>query len=131
MLIPQKVFSHLLIAAFAFGSVACPCPAQAGSEAGPHHHHQSQTQSPAATDNAGCEHSECVTDCSHISAESPQQDANLPCNGKSQLDDSDLIDPETIAWLDRTRSGAWIDPPPPHLLLSHDTPVRRFDILLD
>lgn len=129
MLIPQKVFAHLLVAAFAFGSVVCPCPAQADSEAGPHDHHQTRTQSPTATDDVGCRHLECVTDC--ISAGSSQQDANLPCNGKLQLDDSDAIESETIAWLHRTRSAAWIYPPPLHLLLSHDTPVRRFDILLD
>ncbi|MGH8165750.1 MAG: hypothetical protein ACREQ1_00835, partial [Woeseiaceae bacterium] len=82
MLVAQKLFAHLLIAAFAFGSMGCPCPVQAGSEAGSHAHHQSQTESPAATENVGCQHSECVTDCSRISADSSQQDANLPCNGK-------------------------------------------------
>lgn len=135
MSIPQKVFSHLLIAAFAFGSVACPCPVQAGSEAGPHDHHQSQsssqTQSPATADNVGCQHSECVTDCSTISADSTQQDANLPCNGKLQVDDPDANEAETIAWPHRTRLVAWTGPPPRRLWLSHDTPVRRFDRLLD
>jgi hypothetical protein len=131
MLIPQKVFSLLLIAAFAFGSIACPCPVQAGSEAESHDHHRSQTQSPSATDRVGCEHSECVTDCGRISADSSQQDANLPCNGKLQPDDSGAIEPEKIAWPHRPRLVHWTGPPPRRLWLSHDSPVRRFDRLLD
>lgn len=129
MLIPQKLFSYLLIAAFAFGAVACPCPAQADSEAGSHDHHQSQMQSPAATE--ACQHSECVTDCSRISADSSQQDAALPCNGKYQFDDFDAIESETIATSHPARSVACTGPPPLRLWLSHDTPVRRFDRLLD
>jgi hypothetical protein len=129
MLIPQKLFSHLLIAAFVFGSVTCPCPAQAVSEEGSHSHHQSQTKSPAATE--ACQHSDCLTDCNRISADSSRQDATLPCNGKYQFDDFDAIEPETIATSHPARSAASTGPPPPRLWLSHDTPVRRFDRLLD
>lgn len=132
MLIPQKVFAHLLIAVLAFGSIGCPCPAQANSEAGSHAHHQSQKESPAATDHAVCQHAECV----RISADSSAQDATLSCKGKFQFekfqfDDTDAIESETIASLNRTRSVAWTGPPLPRSWLSRDTPVSRFDRLLD
>ena len=130
MLVAQKLFAYLLIAAFTFGGVGCPCPVQAGSEGGSHAHHQGQTPSPAVTENVGCQHAECDTDCRRLSADSPQQGATLPCNGKYQFDDFDAIEPETIATSHPARSIAWTGPPP-GLWLSHDTPVRRFDRLLD
>lgn len=127
MLIPQKIFFQLLIAAVAFGGVACPCPALAASEAGSHVQHQGQTQSYGSSE--ACQHSECVSDCSFISADSSEQDA-MTCNGKYQFDDFDAIPPNFIAGY-QPRGPATRADPPPYLWVAHDTPVRRFDRLLD
>ena len=127
MLIPQKFLFQLLIAAVAFGSVTCPCPALAADEAGSHAPHQSQT--PPSTPSEACQHAECVSDCSLISADSTEQDA-MACNGKDQFDDFDAIPSGFSAAYRPERFAARTDPPP-YFRLAHDTPVRRFDRLLD
>jgi hypothetical protein len=127
MMITQKLLFQLLIAAVAFGAVTCPCPALAASEPQSHAEHQSQMQSPVPSE--ACQHSECVTDCSLIPVDSSEQDA-MPCKGKYQFDDFDAIPPEFIPvyqpvrFSDRTH-------PPPYQRMANDTPVHRFDRLLE
>lgn len=127
MLVPQKFLFQLLIAAVGFGSVTCPCPVAAASEMDSHDQHQSHPQSSVPSE--GSQHSECVTECSLVSADSSDQDA-IPCNGKYQIDDYEAVPSELNAPCQPDRFRAWIDPPT-HLRLVHDTPVRRFDRLLD
>jgi hypothetical protein len=127
MLVPQKFLVQLLIAAAAFGSVGCPCPALAASEVSSHAQHQSQTQPHAPSE--ACQHSECVSDCGLISAGSSEEDA-ITCNGKYGFDDFAAIPPEFIAAYQPERLAARANPPP-HVWVSRDTPVRRFDRLLD
>ena len=126
MLVPQKFLFQLLVAAVAFGGVACPCPTLAASEVETHAEHQSQSYSLAQS--VDCQHSECVTDCSFISADFSEQDA-MTCNGKYQFDDFDAIPPEFSAAYPTERFASWTGPPPP-LWVVHDTPVRRFDRLV-
>src|SRR5690606_37998696 len=107
MQIPQRFLFQLLVAAVAFGSVACPCPALASSEVETHAQHQSQSHPLAQS--VDCQHSECVTDCSLVSADSFEQDAT--CNGKYQFDDFDVIPPEFSAAYPSERFASWTGPP--------------------
>ena len=125
MLMPLKAFFQLIVATITFGSVACSCPVQAASEGGSDTEHHVHMQPSAAAE--ACQHSECVTECSRVSANSTREDA-MPC--KDKVDDSDALEPDFIATFHRARYARWTVPPP-HLWLAHDTPVRRFDRLLD
>lgn len=127
----RKLFSHVVVAVFAVGSVACPCPAKAASEAAPHAHHQGQQESSAEVADS-CDHSGCMTDCSRMSADASPQDASLLFRAKLQFDDWHAIPPDTTAWAARSSPlVTWTGPLPRRIWLSHDTPVRRFDRLLD
>jgi hypothetical protein len=127
MLVPQKILFQLLIAAIAFGSVACACPVLPAKEVDSHAQHQSQTQTPAPSE--ACHQSDCIIVCSLVPADFSDQDA-MPCNGKYPIDDLDGVPPESIAAHHPERFTARTDPPP-YLWVARDTPVRRFDRLLD
>lgn len=127
MQMSQNILFQVLISAVAFGNAACACPALAASEIDSHTQHQSQTQ--ASTPSESCQHSACVTNCILVSADSSDQDA-IPCNSKFQVDDLDAAPPEFIAAHQPERLAARTYPPP-YLWVARDTPVRRFDRLLN
>lgn len=126
MLLSQKMLFQVLISAVAFNNVACACPALA-SEMDSHAQHHSQTQS--STPSESCQHSACVTNCILVAADSSDEDA-IPCNSKYQADELDATPPEFIAAHQPDRFADRTDPPP-YLWVARDTPVRRFDRLLD
>jgi hypothetical protein len=128
----QKALAHLLMAVFTLGSVACPCPLQVSDGAGPHAHPGAHHQShPSANTANGCEHADCVKDCSRISPDSSARDnVAVTCKGEYHFDLT--IAPATIFSLSPVSQAGSLTHPPPHSSeLSHETPVARFDRLLN
>jgi hypothetical protein len=130
----RKVLAHLFVAVFTLGSIVCPCPPQASNAAGtqadqPHAHHQGQPDSSAIKAN-GCDHADCVTDCSRISADfSARDDAAVPCKGG--FHPAAIASATGFPSMSPPVPGTWAHPPPHSSELSHETPVARFDRLLD
>lgn len=130
---PRKALSHLLLAVLVVGGVGCPCPATAitGDEAPIHQeaHHDRAGELTAETD--GREHSQCQADCNYLDAEASRKDP-YSFAGKPPLDpDIEALEPETVAWPGVARAVTWTGLPPQSSRLPRETPVRRFDRLLD
>jgi hypothetical protein len=129
--------SILLVAVMALGTIVCPCEVQASvmvkdaveDVVEGHAHHQDQTDSAIDAD---CVHSDCETPCTMLSA--------TPRSGEGVValafQTPELDDPEYIAVFDIVPYlrplvvlSTW--PVRQNISFRTDTPVRRFDRLLD
>lgn len=130
----QQLLAKAIIATMAFGGVACLCPSAADAEVAPpeahgHHGHGAASQDDAQA--ADCGHEDCETGCERTSAVPP--DAAGSPSGKVlfQLDDVDMLPAGKFALAPPPdgfiRSGS----SPHHARLPQETPVQRFDRLLD
>jgi hypothetical protein len=128
MLRPRKAFSHLLVALLAIGGLNCPCPANATGEPVSHGNHESHHQPAADSDH--CDHGNCVSDCAGLAADHSRHDMAFPGTAGDRFDDFGAPQAETAAWPRRAAPAAWSGPPLP-IRAAFDTPVQRFDRLLD
>ena len=130
---PRKALSQLLLAVFAIGGLSCPCPATAmteGEAPSQHEAHRHGHAGAPAAETDG-EHAQCQDGCRHLSSE-PSWKESYSYLTKPPLDpDIEALEPETAAWSRIARALTWTGPPPPTSRLPHETPVRRFDRLLD
>ncbi|MCZ6709964.1 MAG: hypothetical protein O7B25_06360 [Gammaproteobacteria bacterium] len=125
----QKILSPLLVLMLGLGNLACPCAAMAADdEPGSHAHHQQQ---PAAPDESDCVHPGCLGDYDRISAIVPDARAVLLSASKITFDGLDAVKPKTIETPRPPLSVTSTGPPFRRLWRPADTPVRRYDTLLD
>ncbi len=121
--------SILLVMIMALGTIVCPCDVEASTPVADHAHHQDQTDSAIEAD---CAHSDCETPCTVLSA-TPRSGENVLALA---LQAPELDDPEYVAAFDIVpylRPGVVLSTWPFRQNISSkaDTPVRRFDRLLD
>lgn len=131
----QKAFSHLVLAVFAAGAAGCPCPATAvagiGAQAGHEHHFEMHAGSAPAAEKDSHRQAQCQADCAELIAESPARHDLFPTAEPSSDPESKGPEPESIFSTGATRSGTSIGPPSERVRVAQETPVRRFDLLLD
>lgn len=129
----QKFFSHLLLAVFAAGALGCPCPAAAVTGHEPkasHEHHLDVHHESTAAEKEDHSQAQCQADCDRVFAEAPRNGL-LPHTANPSFDpELKGPDPESIFSFGSTRSVTSIGPPSQIVRVSHETPVRRFDLLL-
>lgn len=132
---PRRALSQLLLAVFVIGGLSCPCPASAmtGHEAPSQHeaHRHGHAETPAADADDSREHTQCQDGCNHLSAEASWKKP-YSYLAKPPLDpDIEVLEPVNATWPGMARALTWTGPPPQTSRLPHETPVRRFDRLLD
>ena len=129
----RNTLSHLLLAVFAVGVLGCPCPAAAitghDADTGHEHHADVRSGSPAA-DEDGHGQAQCKADCDRVFADSPRKE-QFSWADKPPLDPEwEALEPENMAWSNAALPVSWTAPPS-RRSLAQETPVRRFDRLLD
>src|SRR5688572_15079472 len=129
MLCPRKAFSHVLVALLAIGGLNCPCPADASGESVSHGNHESHHE-PATAGTDHCDHGKCVSDCAGLAADHSRHDTAFPGTAGDRFDDVEALEAEIASWPGRLAPVTWTGPPVP-IRATSDTPVRRFDRLLD
>lgn len=121
------------------GGMSCLCPAEAAANAPAaavdadhlHAHGIHGAGGPGDTDTAGCGHEGCGPDCSRVSATAAKAKATIPGKETPSADDPGMPPmapalPASISAPIRQSAS-----PPRQALLHTDSPVRRFDRLLD
>lgn len=129
----QKSFSHLVLAVFAAGALGCPCPAAAVTGQEPkasHEHHLDVHHGSPAAEKDDHRQAQCQADCDRVFAEAPRNSLLPPTVNPSSDPELKGPEPESILSFGSTRSVTSIGPPPQIVRVSHETPVRRFDLLL-
>jgi hypothetical protein len=131
----QKAFSHLVLAVFAAGALGCPCPAAAvtghGPQADHEHHFEVHSGSAPAAEKDSYRQAQCQADCDQLVAESSGRHDLFPTAKPSLDPELKGPEPESIFSSGTTRSVTSIGPPAQSVRVAHETPVRRFDLLLD
>lgn len=122
----------MLLAVFAVGALACPCPAAAvtGHDAHTGHEHHGDVHSESPADEDGHRQAQCKADCDRVVADSPRKEL-FPCAEKPSFDPEwEALEPDSMAWSSGAQPVSWTGPPSQRSL-AHETPVSRFDRLLD
>lgn len=133
----KYLLAHTVIATIAVGSIACLCPADAAGMAAPaathaRHAHAPDTGSGAeAPASADCVHEACGSDCAQVAAPSAKVSPTVSGKSPAQPDDIEFLVPVMAGWPPAADPPRLTRAPPGPLWLSHDSPVRRFDRLLD
>jgi hypothetical protein len=140
----RQLAVHTVIAAMAFGGIACLCTAEAAgappaSKTQSQHHHAQQQNSQnhhgytstSVPECGDCGHSDCGPDCDRVSAASSKSSSIAAGKPASQFDDIDELPTGEFADLLRRPEVFLIDPPRFCPWLAQDTPVQRFDRLID
>ena len=129
----RKIFSHLLLSVLAVGGLSCPCLGSTATAheapSHPDHHREAHTEAPVAEDD-GWQEAQCKADCDRASAESSRNDS-MPNVSQPPLDPEFAV--QELKWLAWSRAAlpvSWTGPPSQRSR-AHETPVRRFDRLLD
>ena len=126
----HKVLSSLLVVMLGLGNMPCACAAMANIDdaAGTHAHHQEATQHPSENSNRSCS---CDANCDELSAVVVELGGILPSANIYQFDDMNAIETETVAYPQSSRLIALHDPPLVYRWRPPETPVLRYDRLLD
>lgn len=145
MPILQQLFAHVVILSMALGGVACLCPVEAATRATPataldhadradHEAHGHQgAHADGADTGAGCGHEQCGPDCTTVSAAAKSQALKSTAPGKDAptFDGAAFLPVGFAALPDVSRQRERPVVPFTVPARSQDSPVRRFDRLLD
>jgi hypothetical protein len=135
----QQLLAQTLILTMAIGGVACFCPADAagGSAAGAGHEDHGypvrahEGSGPEEADATGCGHESCGPDCTRVSAVSAKAKATIAGKTAPSLDDLDVTPVIPGSLPSASAPFRHFLPPARQPLRPHDSPVRRFDRLLE
>ena len=126
----DSILAAVLAVAVTFAGTACACavPSMDPGPANPHHHaHHIGDSGDADAGADHCVHADCQGDCG-IDATAAERDAGAQVP-KSPFDDGVLVAAIPVAVLPARLPSC--HSPPPRPWRDADTPVRRFDILLN
>ena len=131
----RQLVVQVAIGAMGLGGVACFCPAAAEahvtSAMADAHHHRGSTPADGAANQADCGHEDCEAGCERGSAVAFKGSGGPGGKPAFQLDHAGVLPPDLPALA--PASGAVVSPDSARLRipLPQETPVQRFDRLLD
>jgi hypothetical protein len=137
MPILQQLFAHAVIVTMALGGMGCLCPAEAATSRAAVAHAKHEHQGAHAVDartRAGCGHEQCGPDCTRASAAAAKSKAlksTAPGKNAPTLDDAAFLPAGVSAWPEVSRQRGRSVAPFIVPVRMQDSPVRRFDRLLD
>ena len=137
MPILKHLLTHTVIATIAMSGFACFCPAGAAAMAAPaavragHAHVASTDNGEKTPDPDRCLHEACRSGCTQVAAASAKSATTAPGKAPPQLDDIELLPPALVSRPATSRQPDLFPLPSDPPWLSQDSPVRRFDRLLD
>jgi hypothetical protein len=139
MPILRQLLAHTLLLTMIVGGVACICPAEAfgmSPDAPVHavHRHAADSHGAAAEGDEhsnACDHESCESDCAAVSATSLKAKVTIPSKPIPSPDDLHVLPMATGLPPSTSVPARQSFPATRQVLLPPDSPVRRFDRLLD
>lgn len=131
----QQLLLQLVIGTMAIGGVACLCPVAAEATAAPsaiHSHHQhSSSSADGVTQQADCGHADCEETCERSIAVASKVPGGTSGKIPFQPDHTGILPPGISVLSPSVRKFVQISAPRQRISLPQESPVQRYDRLLD
>ena len=135
MLSLQQLLVQLVIGTMAFGGVACLCPVAAEATAAPsavHSHHQHDSPSAdGGTQQADCGHDDCEEACERSVAVASKVPGGTSGKTPFQPDHTGILPQGIPVLAPAVHDVVQISAPRQRIALAQESPVQRYDRLLD